>query len=160
MLNTKAHPAYIAMGKRLPLIACILAILAAAFTLPAAYELTSSVPTLLPVQPHIILFLSCFLLGILFEGASAALHARLSVLSGEHTSTGNGAPPVWREMVDSLRILGAIITQPTLCAAFGLLPVRYALWSASSAAGLCDYRCGYLRALPLLPLRLAAHAVG
>ena len=42
----------------------------------------------------------------------------------------------WREIVDSLRMLGAILLQPALCATLGLLPARPALWGAATLGAL------------------------
>ena len=168
------------------LLGTALAVLAAAATLPAAYELTLALPEVLPVQPQIILFVSCFLLGGFLALGCGALHARLGYIDEAvsaarlslcatpnpgnsnvcaiddahrtpHPNGGmaggcavntpancnvpcsnGGSPrrPDWLEVVDSLRSLGAIVAQPSLCAALGLLPTRTALWGFAGVAGL------------------------
>ena len=40
----------------------------------------------------------------------------------------------WCELVDALRAVGAMLVQPTLCVALGMLPLRVALWSAAAVA--------------------------
>ena len=40
----------------------------------------------------------------------------------------------WCELVDTLRAVGAMIVQPSLCVALGMLPLRVALWSAAVVA--------------------------
>jgi hypothetical protein len=153
--HSLSHPSYVAMGPRATLVATVAAIVAAAFTLPAAVELGVVLPPALPAQPHLLLFVACFLLGALLECATDALHVRLTILSEAASAAAVAsaayvgasgspapAPTAWREIVEGVRMLGAIVVQPALCAALGLLPMRGALWGAAALAALVGVCAG------------------
>ena len=83
------------------------------------------------------------------KAETAALEARL-----EGFATPELVRSIVHEAVDGLRLLGAIVLQPSMCAAFGLLSPRAVLWGcASLVAAVCaacllgamGHYCGCLR---------------
>jgi hypothetical protein len=81
-------------------------------------------------------------------GCDAALAPAPACGDGE-----SGQASEWREVVESLRAIGAILAQPSLCVAIGMLPTRTALWAGAFAAGVAVLGAGTLALLAKLPAR-------
>ena len=111
-------------------IGAALAISLGACALPLAFEVSSVLPPLVPAQLHVCIGVAAVLIGIGLSAASGALRAKLSRVDAMRHPNAKTAD--WREAVDALRLLGAALLHPALCAALGSLPLRIALWAAAA----------------------------
>ena len=111
-------------------IGAALAISLGACALPLAFEVSSVLPPLVPAQLHVCIGVAAVLIGIGLSAASGAMRAKLSRMDAMRNPNAKTAD--WREAVDALRLLGAVLLHPPLCAALGSLPLRIALWAAAA----------------------------
>jgi hypothetical protein len=111
-------------------IGAALAISLGACALPLAFEVSSLLPPLVPAQLHVCIGVAAVLIGIGLSAASGAMRAKLSRMDAMRNPNAKTAD--WREAVDALRLLGAVLLHPALCAALGSLPLRIALWAAAA----------------------------